>query len=221
MKKVPFYSQMVNWDHEDSGFSGPEEIEKWQNKCCGIACLRMVLGYYHWGNRKELSYWELLNLGLECNAHCEKGWIHQGLLNMGRFFGIAGQCHRQVTMEEVVSAIDRGSLCIVSVTRAFLGGKSAEDILRAMNHQGSLYLKTKAYLENENQGFENKFPRGGHLVVAYDGVRENGVVKQIVCNHPSSYPEWNRAGWAVEIDKWRDSFSGNFIEFYAEDETKR
>jgi hypothetical protein len=39
---------MVNWDHEDSVFSNLEEIEKWQNKCCGIACLRMVLDYYQW-----------------------------------------------------------------------------------------------------------------------------------------------------------------------------
>ncbi len=75
--------------------------------------------------------------------------------------------------------IDRGSLCIVSVTKAFLGGKSIDEIIHA--------LKTKAYLDVNNNGSGNRFPRGGHLVVAYEVVRD-------ICNHPSSYPEWNKEG---------------------------
>jgi Peptidase_C39 like family len=222
MKKVPFYSQIVNWNNENSGFPNNEEIEKWQNRCCGIACLRMILDYYDWGNQKKLSYWELLNFGLDYNAHCEKGWIHQGLLNMGRFFGIEGQCYQKMNIEDVINAIDRESLCIVSVTRAFLGGKNIEDVINAIN-KGSLCItsETKTFLDKKNNGFGNKFPRGGHLVVAYDVVRENGKVTQIICNHPSSYPEWNKEGWTVEIEKWRDSFSGNFIEFYSKSAPKK
>jgi hypothetical protein len=218
MKKVPFYSQIVNWNNENSGFPNREEIEKWQNRCCGIACLRMVLDYFDWGNQKKLSYWEVLNLGLDCNAHCEKGWIHQGLLNMGRFFGIKGGCHQKAHIEDVISAIDRGSLCIVSVTAAFLGGKNIEDIIHAI-HNDSLCItpEIKAFLAKINDGFGQEFPRGGHLVVAYDAVRQDEKVTQIICNHPSSFPEWNQEGWTVAIEKWRDSFSGNFIEFYAKE----
>ena len=74
------------------------------------------------------------------------------------------QTHRQANIEDVIKAIDRGSLCIVSVTRGFLGGK--------------------------DDGFGNQLSRGGHLVVAYDIVRNNGNVTRIVCNYPSSYPEF-------------------------------
>jgi hypothetical protein len=186
MKQVPFYSQIVNWNGENSGFPSQVEIQNWQDKCCGIACLRMILDDF--GCLGDLTYWEILQLGLHHQAHCDKGWIHQGLLNMGQVLGIEGQTHRQASIEHIINAINKGSLCIVSVTRGFLGGK--------------------------DDGAGNQLPRGGHLVVAYDTVKDNGTVTRIICNYPSSYPELNKAAWAVEIEKWRDSFSGSFIEFY-------
>jgi hypothetical protein len=101
--------------------------------------------------------------------------------------GLTGRTYQQTNIQEVIHAIGKRSLCIVSVTRGFLGGK--------------------------DDGSGNQLPRGGHLVVAYDTVKGNGNITQIICNYPSSFPKLNKAGWAVDIEKWRDSFSGNFIEF--------
>jgi hypothetical protein len=67
---------------------------------------------------------------------------------MGRSFGLKGECHQKVNIEDVISAIDRGSLCIVSVTRAFLGGKSIEEIIHALKSKGlHITSETKAYLD--------------------------------------------------------------------------
>ena len=58
-------------------------------------------------------------------------------------------------------------------------------------------------------------PKGGHLVVAYDTVSDGNGVSGIVCNHPSSGRQWNMAAWPVELAKWKRSFSGNYVEFFA------
>ncbi len=187
---MPFYSQMVNWDNEDSGFPDPHAVEQWEANCCGIACLRMILAYYGVSSdHNRTSYWNLLQAGLARGAYSDKGWIHRGLLDMAAEFGVRGTCHRQVDMAHVVEAIRRGSVCIVSVTRYFLGGTPGAD--------GS------------------PLPRGGHLVVAYDLAERDGGQPAIVCNHPSSGRPWNMPAWTVEREKWERSFSGAYVEFFA------
>ncbi len=146
-KRVPFCSQVVNRNGEDSGFPSEDEIRKWESNACGIACLRMVLEDHGFNNRKKRpAYWELLSLAVSRGVYCEKGWIHKGLLELAREYGIDGQCHRNKTVTDVADAIGRGSICIVSVTKYFLG--------------------------EEQDGSSRILPRGGHLVVAYDVVME-------------------------------------------------
>jgi len=186
---VPFYSQIVNWNGEDSGFPNSQEIENWQNNCCGVACLRMVLSYAKGIDANEIaSYWDLIQLGLELNAYGDRGWIHRGLLEMAETFGLNGTCHRSESVEQLMSKISHGYTCIVSVTKGFLGGQP-----------------------DENTG--KPYPTGGHLVVAFDVETQANKGVGIVCNHPSSYPAWNRQAWTVELEKWYASFSGNYIAF--------
>ena len=190
MKSMPFYSQIVNWNDEDSGFPDPESIQQWERNCCGIACLRMILDYYGITNEDaRTSYWNLLQLGLKRSAYSEKGWIHRGLLEMAGEYGIYGQCHRRTNVQHLVETIRKGCVCIVSVTRCFLGGQ-------------------------KDDGGE-PLPTGGHLVVAYDAISCGTLTTAMVCNHPSTGRSWNKAGWVVEIEKWENSFSGNYIEFYS------
>ena len=189
MKHMPFYSQVVNWDDEDSGFPDLEAARQWEPNCCGIACLRMILSYYHAdGEAGSTSYWALLQRGLARGAYSERGWIHRGLLEMAGEFGVRGRCHRQADLAQVVAAIQGGSVCIVSVTRYFLGGQPDAD--------GS------------------PLARGGHLVVAYDTLQDAAGVSAIICNHPSSGRPWNKAAWPVEVHQWERSMSGNYIEFF-------
>ena len=188
MITVPFYSQIVDWNNEDSGFPNKVEIEKWEGNCCGIACLRMVFDFNHKIVDNSPSYWELVNIGLKKNAYCEKGWIHRGLLEIAKSYGLDGQCHRQAGIKDIIDAINRKSICIVSVTKHFLGG--------------------------EKYHSEQKLLKGGHLVVAYEIENQGTPEEKIICNHPSTYPAWNKQNWAVETNKWSNSFSGNFIEIF-------
>lgn len=185
---MPFFSQMVNWEGEDSGFPGQEAVRQWEKNCCGIACLRMILAYYGVTNdQQRTGYWNLLQAGLARGAYSDKGWIHRGLLDMAAELGVSGQCHRRVDMARVMETIRRGSVCIVSVTRYFLGGQPDE------------------------RGVP--LERGGHLVVAYD-LHDGDGTAGLVCNHPSSGRQWNKAAWVVELEKWERSFSGACIEFF-------
>jgi hypothetical protein len=188
-RSVPFHSQIVNWHGEDSGFPTVGEANEWQQNGCGIACLRMILDHYRRpAGPPEPSYWQILGMAVERGAYSERGWIHQGLLDLAGSFGLSGRCHRQKGVADLVEAISRRSICIVSVTVGFLGG--------------------------EADGEGKVRPTGGHLVVAYGLEPDGGPSTAIRCNHPSSREDWNKAGWGVDLPRWESSFSGNFIEFF-------
>jgi len=189
-KNVKFYSQIVDYKGEDSGFPSIEEKEKWEDNACGIACIRMIINTFPQKDGIEKGYWELLSMAVNNNAYIEKGWIHHKLLEVLNLHGLNGQCHRNKTAKDLAAAIDSGSVCIASVTKRFIGG--------ALGDNGFVMAK------------------GGHLVVAYDACYSNGCLKAIICNHPSSLEEWNKAQWVVEMEKWDASFSGNFIEVYVD-----
>jgi hypothetical protein len=178
----------VDYNGEDSGFPSNEEKEKWEDNACGIACIRMIINTFSRKDGMEKGYWELLSLAVNNNAYIEKGWIHHKLLEILILHGLKGQCHRDKTIYDLAATIDSGSICIASVTKRFIGGQ--------LDENGAAMA------------------RGGHLVVAYDTCYNNGNLEAIICNHPSSLEEWNKAQWAVDTERWNASFSGNFIEVF-------
>ncbi len=139
---IPFYSQLVNFVGEDSGFPDEASVLQWESNCCGIACARMVLKAR---TGTEPGYWPLLQLGLTRNAYIEAGWIHQGLVDLVGSYGVKGATHRRKSVADLESAVRKGSLCIASVTVLFLGGRP--------------HWKT---------GLPHS--RGGHLVLAFSGL---------------------------------------------------
>jgi Peptidase_C39 like family len=177
---VPLYSQKVNYEGEDSGFPTDQDIAQWEDNCCGIACLRMVVDYF---TGTKVSYWDMLQRALAKNGYVEAGWIHHKLLELGEDFGLKGRTHRRESYEDLLKCTNEGSLCIVSVTVGFWGGRT-----------------------NPRTGTD--FAPGGHLVVAYQN-----EVGQLAVNHPASHPESNKKNWVVQRDRWEKSLSGNFIEF--------
>lgn len=57
----------------------------WSDSCCGLACLRMIFAYY----RKPVpTQLQLLEQGLNRNYYNSKGWIHQGLADLGKMYGL-------------------------------------------------------------------------------------------------------------------------------------
>jgi len=143
MAVVPFYSQMVDFNGEDSGFPNLDEIAKWQNNCCVIACARMIIHYY---SGKKVQYWELLQNGLKIKAYNDIGWIHKGLVDLVSEYGVAGRTHRNKTTEELFQTMKKGHVCIVSESAGFRGGLKKRD----------------------SDGY---FGKGGHLIVGYENNR--------------------------------------------------
>lgn len=137
--RVPFYSQKVNWRGEDSGFPNPDEVERWQSNCCGIACARMVIETL---SSHRVGYWDLLQEGLQSRAYNDVGWIHRGLVELVARRGIHGSAHRTQDFENLLRSCQEGNLCIASVTVGFWGGQA-------------------------KPGTDQVFGRGGHLVVAF------------------------------------------------------
>ena len=114
---VPFYPQY--FPHGDSaleGFASFEEMKYWEKKACGSVCLKMIVEAFT-GERYAVG--ELLKCGLDLEAYGEKGWIHEGLVRIGRYYGLEGKTHRQEGFEEIEREIAAGHLCIASVTPRF------------------------------------------------------------------------------------------------------
>jgi hypothetical protein len=195
MKSPPFYSQMViDWKRD--GFPSEETGASWAPRGCGIACLRMLLEFSLQARGLTLQdrYWDLIKRGVDEGAYCDKGWIHKGLLKLASSYGLKGECHRGKNTRSVFEAIRRDSLCIVSVSLAFRGGECINGQIAG---------------------------KGGHLILVYGIDAHDDGSEQLICHHPSSYPELNWPDHRIDNEKFIQSFSGNFIEFYTPTEPSR
>jgi len=183
-----FRSQMVD-DWERDGFPSKEIGAHWAPKGCGIACLRMLLEFSLAARGLVLQdrYWDLIKRGVDQGAYCSKGWIHRGLLHLAQPYGLAGECHRAKDINAVFDAIKRRSICIVSVSLAFRGGESARG---------------------------EPIGKGGHLILVYGIAANDDGTEQLICHHPSSYPDLNWPDYKIDNEKFINSFSGSFIEFF-------
>lgn len=145
-RPVPFYSQAVNFEGEDSGFPDQTAIDQWENNCCGIACARMVIDFYA---GIKVGYWELLQKGLQIRAYNDIGWIHKGLVDLAAEYGVEGRTHRGKTAGELFQTIRTGNICVVSASVGFRGGLKKRDS-------------------------DEVFAKGGHLIVGF--VDEQGEI---------------------------------------------
>ena len=77
MKKIldiPYYSQ-----HEDV------KDEYWKPRACGVVCLKMVLDFL---KPDEISVNDFVLLANDKKAYGEHGWVHQGLIDVAKDFGV-------------------------------------------------------------------------------------------------------------------------------------
>lgn len=75
---VPFYSQ----------FSDISKVG-WQKVGCGIASLAMLIDFY---SNEDVSVDGLLERGIASGAYLDNaGWIHSGLINLSKIYGLDGQ----------------------------------------------------------------------------------------------------------------------------------
>lgn len=77
---VPYCSQRL--DVSDS---------YWQNRACGMACVKMILDYYFSKNMGHLvsnNLDDLIKEGVGKKGYCERGWIHDVLVGMMKERGL-------------------------------------------------------------------------------------------------------------------------------------
>jgi len=80
---VPYYSQ-----HQDV------KDEYWKPRACGALCLKSVLDFLKTTKKEQPSFFgsftadEFIKLAGSKNAYGESGWVHQGLIDIAKDFGI-------------------------------------------------------------------------------------------------------------------------------------
>lgn len=180
----PLISQIPS---DNDGFPTTDVAEHWRLRGCGIACLRMILSTY---GTEHGSYWSLVNEGLDAGAYCDRGWIHQGLVDLAFRHGVTGWAHRNRTISQLCDELMAGHLVIASVTVCFRGGQAQADAPDKVHSPG------------------------GHLVLV-TGARlaSSGKPLEIRVHHPSATPANNLSDHWVAHEQFTASFSGNLIVF--------
>lgn len=157
--QIPFYTQRVKDVYVDlEGFNNIEDALYWQERGCGIACSRMIIGAYY--PELLLSYGELLNKGLNINGFCDKGWIHQKLIELINSYGINGKSYRHSDSNRIVTQINKNKPCIVSVSPCFSSDYKGGHLVVV---SGYTFLNNQLYSfivnhpsSHENYNWENK-----------------------------------------------------------------
>jgi len=187
---IPFYTQQVDFNDVNlQGFKSKEDAEHWQKRGCGIASVKMIIDGFqrHRGLKLSELYGKLIYKGLEIGGHCERGWIHKGLVELAKEYNILGQTFRLSNVSDIQLEIEKNRPCIASVSVGFNGGR--------INSKGEVIQK------------------GGHLIVVTGVVREKGELKGFIVNHPSSYSGFNWENHFVSVEDFKKSFSGAFMSF--------
>ncbi|NEE34959.1 hypothetical protein G3M53_57235 [Streptomyces sp. SID7982] len=101
-------------ERADAAFTWPAGgPDLWGENCCGLACLRMLLGYFDLAVPSQRS---LLARGLELGAYTPKGWHHQGLVNLAEPYGLTGAAVPYDSPQSLQRLALLGIPTIVSVT---------------------------------------------------------------------------------------------------------
>lgn len=194
IEPVPFCKQQITrGNYREAGFVSYEEAKHWENRSCGIICLKMVIKAL----KQDLmpTTKELIEVGLKKHAYDErKGWIHRGLLEIGKEYGLNGNRESiGEDTEKIREHLIKKQIVIASVSHGFEVGKEYE------LEDGSIYT----------------VPKGGHLVVIYGVKENNGLSDKFFLHHPSSYEDYEWPNYEIDRENFLKSFSkaGNIIFF--------
>ena len=191
--EIPFYSQRVDFDDTTlQGFKSIEDAKYWQERGCGIASVKMIIDGFQKqrGLPYSESYGTMIYKGKAKGAHCERGWIHNGLVGFAKEYGLSGQAYRQATVQDIQEQIEQNRPCIASVTAGFRGG--------LLDSNGKI------------------IPCGGHLIVVLGVAKENSRLRGLIVNHPSLRKELNWERYFVKVEDFKNSFSGAFMSFWVD-----
>lgn len=181
-----FVSQQALKDHyADDGFVSVDEAEFWNERGCGVACVRMALAAYGVSTRD--SYGGLAREGRERGFYHESvGWIHRGLATMITLRGLPAEARRLDSLAALIALFRGGKSAILSVTPGLRGGRMAAD--------------------------GHSIAKGGHLVFAFGAeFGDDGGVIAVALHDPDYWPEYSRIGEWVAAETLEASWTGNSI----------
>lgn len=93
-----------------------QDIYYWSDRSCGIACLKMILSYY---GLHAPSLYKLLLDGLRLEAYSNAGWIHKGLADISRCYGLFGIALPINDIDHIQILLKEFGPLIASVTLGF------------------------------------------------------------------------------------------------------
>lgn len=187
---VPFYSQ--HWDLDDwqnLGYKSRKDAHYWQESCCGILCMKMVLDSFRAQKNQSLlpSVKALIDQGVERGAYQDAtGWSHVGLVSFIESFDYPARACK-LKVKDIKKALDNNQLIIVSIKWGFRSDKG---------------LKEKIL-------FWKKY--GGHLAVVIGYEEENDKILGFYVHHTSKVEELEQADEFISISKFLKGFTGRGI----------
>jgi len=128
MKKVihtvPFFSQRSEHEWQERGFGTVEDAVSWQERSCGIACIKMVLDMHpeYSGQRFADMIGEMKDKGI----YRERvGCVHQGIADELNARMIDAQSMKITSIERIKDLVDKGNILIVSIGVGFSDGRKS------------------------------------------------------------------------------------------------
>lgn len=183
LHKIPFYSQHSQKDWQERGFKDLEEAKFWENKSCGIACMKMVLDMHpeHGGKKfadliQEMEEKGVYKAGIGC--------VHQGIADDFNARNIDSQRIKIDTPDQIKKFIDQDSIIIVSIGPGFVEGRKSGHLVpligykeesgkvtHIITHHTSSYLEWQwPEKEVEVETFMNHFSGNAIRVRLYDTI---------------------------------------------------
>lgn len=90
-----------------------EELAEWSERSCGLACLRMVLGFH---NFEVPPQWELVQHSKQIGAYGQRGISHAKVVELAELYGLTGIALPLPDIEAAARIGDAGFPTIVSVS---------------------------------------------------------------------------------------------------------
>ncbi len=177
---VPLFTQHWNLDDwKGLGFNSRDDAEYWEKSCCGILCIQEIASFL---NETTYSTIKLIDQGQKLGGYShEHGWKHDGLVRLIEKLGLKAE-RKHMSTKDLVQALDRTRLPIVSIKWAFKQNKSLKESL----------LFWKKY--------------GGHLAVVV-GYNDKGFY----VNHTSKIAKENWKARLIPFDQFKIGYTGRAI----------
>ncbi|MCP4354435.1 MAG: hypothetical protein GY793_02140 [Proteobacteria bacterium] len=159
--KIPFFTQRVSENSfSNDGFATLEDAMHWQERGCGIACIRMIINYFN-PSATLPNYRELIQLGIDIEAYCPQGWIHQGLVKIAKKYNIKGKDFRRKETSHILSCLKTGKLCIASVSVGFNTGSKGGHLVVVNGYKSEDNVLEGFYVNHPSSAkeynWENRF----------------------------------------------------------------